>query len=224
MPKPRKWPPELRKKIIEQELAQREAPLGLLSEKKESEVEARQRLTRNYLDEIRRRTELILAFFKIGWPESDAQWLSLLMKVCDHWEIPAYRIEPVASRGRGASKSWTDQRNCELFADVNALVARGMSEYSACQHIAKNPQLFKNRYKVKPKPGRKAKNDGSTLHRQYERVKKQIQTDALFRLRQFCPPMPIGAVPVALGLLSAPDYGPDLITEAIRRYGVTQES
>jgi hypothetical protein len=156
----------------------------------------------------------MLAFFKIYWPQNDAEWLSLVMKMCEHWDIPGFQLATAPARGPGADKKWTDKKNCELFADVNALVQRlGWSESSACAHIAKNPEKFKNRYRVKRRGDRAGDEDTKTLRRQYTRVKEQIQTDAVFRLAHFGEPF--GAIP---------EYDSGLIKEAIRRYAVAQES
>jgi hypothetical protein len=212
MAKAPEWPRELKKSISAKELAQRGAPLGLFNASQEPERERNNRLIKNYSAEIRRRTELILSFFRLHWPKNDDQWLILLVKLCGHWEIPAFEITVTPAKGPGRDKKWTDQKNCELFADVNALVLRGMSENAACQHIARNPRIFENRYNVTPKPQRRAKDAGDTLHRQYERVKARVQSDQLFRIRYFSLPF------------ASTDYGPDLINEAIRRYAIPQKS
>jgi hypothetical protein len=122
MRKARKWPRE--QSMSMQELEGRGAPLGLLFENQESRPEATRRLIRNYLAEIRRRAELMLGFLGLDWPKTDAQWLNFVMKLCQHWDIPAFQVTQAPSRGPGAGKKWTDQKNCELFADVNELVRR----------------------------------------------------------------------------------------------------
>jgi hypothetical protein len=212
MPKAREWPTELRKPISAKELAWRGAPLGLLFERAEPERKYNIRLGKNYAAEVRSRTEVMLGFFHMDWPRNDYQWLMFLMRLCEHWEIPAFEITTTKPKGPGRSKKWTDKQNYELFADVNALVERrGMSENAACHHIARNPRMFKSRYDVAPKRGRQAKDAGRTLHRQYERVKRQIQDDSLFRLRHFSRPF------------ESIEYGPELIKEAIRRYAIAQK-
>jgi hypothetical protein len=217
MSKGREWPRELRSPIVQEELAKRGAPPGVLFERAESDSEATKRLIKNYLAEITQRAKLMLAFFQIPWPQNDAQWLSFVMKICDYWAVPGFEVASSVPRGPGQSKKWTDRKNCELFADVNALVLhKGLTEYSACQHIARNPRAYKNRYPIKSRTARKAKGDARTLHRQYVRVKKKIQDDHIFRLSYFG--LPFGS------LLGNIDYGPDLIEEAIKRYAVAQES
>ena len=214
MPKTRNWPRELCQPMSEEKLRQRGAPLGLLLQAAETPEDRRARLIKNYLAEIKNRASTMLNFFDLTWPENDPQWLSFVMKLCNHWEIPGFQITEVPSKGPGAPKKWTDHKNCELFADVNALVRqRGLSEHSACQYIAAHLSRFGNRYAVKPSRKRRSANDGKTLHRQYERVKKQIQTDDLFRLLNF------GSA------FDSPNisYGPDLITAAIKRYSAMQE-
>jgi hypothetical protein len=213
MPKARGWPTELRKHISAKELAQRGAPLGLLFERAESECDSNIRVAKNLAAEVRRRTEIILRFLDVDWPRNDDQWLLFLMRLCEHWEIPAFEITTTTPKGPGRSKKWTDKQNCELFADVNALVERrGMSENSACEYIARNPKMFNSRYNVAPKRQRQAKDAGRTLHRQYERVKAQIQNDPLFRVRHFSRPF------------ESIEYGPELVKEAVRRYAVPQKS
>jgi hypothetical protein len=206
------WPPGLRKSISAEELARHGAPLGFWAESRESKREIHDRLIRNYVTEIRSRAELMLSFFHVDWPKNEIQWLIFLMKLCEHWKIPAFEITTTPLKGRGRYKKWTDQKNCELFADVNALVARGMTENAACQYIARNPRIFKSRYDVAPKRERQARDAGKTLHRQYERVKAQIQSDFLYRVRHFGRPF------------ESIEYGPELIREAIRRYVVPQKS
>jgi hypothetical protein len=180
----------------------------------------RRRVTKNYLLEIERRAKHMLAFFQIPWPQDDAQWLHFIMKICERWDIPGFQLASSPSKGPGQSKKWTDRKNCELFADVNASVLhKGLTEHSACHHIARNPRTYKNRYPVKSRTARKAQDDAGTLHRQYERVKRKIQDDRIFRLSHFG--LPLG---LPFGPLSNVDYGPDLIAEAIRRYATAQQS
>jgi hypothetical protein len=81
----RKWPRELRQSISLSELKARGAPPGLLFQEDQPELIAR--VKANYVAELRRRAQLMLAFFDLKWPQSDTQWMSFLMVLCEYWHI-----------------------------------------------------------------------------------------------------------------------------------------
>ena len=141
--------------------------------------------------------------------------MSLVIDLCNHWEIPAFQILQSKPRGPGASRIWTDRRLCELFADVQSLVRdSAMSEHAACKHIAAHPGKFGRRYSPpkKTQPG----DWGKTLHRQFLRAKGMAKHDFPFRMIYFGE---------GKGLLRpTPEYGPEFMRIAIERYAIARNS
>jgi hypothetical protein len=182
MGKTRDWPTDLRKKI------------------NFPQSETRDDLVAEYIIECNRRIRLLFDFFDVSTKDGSASWEYLIVRLCNHWDIPGFQLSN--AQGRGAPRRWTDEKNCELFADVMAL-ASGMSEHAACVHICKNASKYSQRY---------SKYNSKTIHRQFLRAKKQIKTDPIFRLQYFG------------GGLGPTDYGPELIKVALNRYGLRNKS
>jgi len=181
MHKARDWPSDLRKRINFRQ------------------SEARDDLVAEYIIECNRRIRLLFDFFDVSTKHGSASFEYLIVRLCNHWDIPGFQSSN--AQGRGAPRRWTDKKNCELFADVMA-VASGMSEHSACAHIC-NASKYSQRY---------SKYKSKTIHRQFLRAKKQIKTDPIFRLQYFG------------GGLGPTDYGPELIKVALNRYGLRNKS
>jgi hypothetical protein len=128
----------------------------------------------NYVTECARRIRVMQDFFGVNKPdkESSSEWL--IITLCNYWEIPAFQVVDTPARGPGRSTFWTDEKNCQLFADVMAL--NWPSENASCAYIAKNPRKYRRRY-----GDLKAR----TLHRQFLRAKDQITHNPVFRLMFF---------------------------------------
>ena len=181
MSKTRDWPTDLRKKI----------------NFRKSQV--RDDFVAEYIIECNCRIRLLFDFFGVD-PKLPGSWEYLIVRLCNHWDIPGFQSSN--AQGRGAPRRWTDIKNCELFADVMALTSR-MSEHAACVHICKSVAKYSERYSAfEPR----------TIHRQFLRAKKQIKTDPIFRLQYFG------------GGLGPTDYGPELIKVALNRYGLRNKS
>jgi hypothetical protein len=180
MGKTRDWPTDLRKKI------------NFRQSRRDDFLPA-------YIIECERRIRLLFDFFGVD-PKLHGSWQYLIVRLCNHWDIPGFQSSN--AQGRGAPRRWTDIKNCELFADVMALTP-SMSEHAACVHICKNAAKYGERYSaVKPK----------TIHRQFLRAKNQIKTDQIFRLQYFSDG------------LGPTDFGPGFIKEAVKRYGLRGKS
>src|SRR5262249_24061189 len=132
MARPRDWPAELRKPIVAQELTR--GIYGLLGEAELTGRSAQKCLQERYARECLRRLEIMRSFF--GLAERDFSDAYLIIRLCDHWNIPAFHISNASKKGRGRSKIWTDIKHCELFADVKSLVENGLSEHGACRILA----------------------------------------------------------------------------------------
>lgn len=134
------------------------------------------------------------------FPSDEHDWTELIIALCEFWKIPALHIE-TDGRRPGAPRKWTDEHYCMLFADVQNLVRRRMSESGACGHIASNTKVFGSRYR---RPNRSSEEGWKkTLHRQFLNSKKLIRNNPAFRAQHF----------------SHAEYGASLIAEAIERYG-----
>jgi hypothetical protein len=182
MGKTRDWPSDLRKKI------------------NFPQSETRDDLVAEYIIECNRRIRLLFDFFDVSTKHGSASWEYLIVRLCNHWDIPGFQLSN--AQGRGPPRRWTDIKNCQLFADVMDLTSR-MSEHAACVHICKSVAKYSERYSAfQPR----------TIHRQFLRAKKQIKTDPIFRLQYFG------------GDLGSTDYGPELIKVAINRYGLRNKS
>lgn len=208
MPSTRKWPPELSKPLILEEIDKEISPH---QRNKYFETERliaidtdfrwRAEVMADFLRDLFRNDDYPLNPFG----GADDEWLCLLVRVCKYWKIPGFHVEMVKPRGPGASKFWTDQKLCELFSDIQAVVKNEeISEHSAAQLIAKHPDDFGNRY---VRPG-KARSRGahSTIYRQFNAAKKQIRFNSAFRAAYF----------------ADKKYGPDLTEWAINRYSFSQ--
>jgi hypothetical protein len=194
------WPTELKWPIIVDDIANDIVKSWLSPQGfKALDIE----VTNAISEEIYRRVEVISEFFGTDVPKTTDDWLELLEAICRHWSIPAFRIEQSKPRGPGATLIWTDQKHCELFADVMRLSKGALSEYGACKSIAQKPQKFGQRY-LPRKKDIKPEAWGNTLHRQFLAAKKKIMTDQLFRTVHFKRP----------GL----EYGPELVNRAIKLY------
>ncbi|ANW04974.1 hypothetical protein LMTR13_37455 [Bradyrhizobium icense] len=157
--------------------------------------------------------DVLAQFFgHLSLPTSEQGWRSLLWDLCEHWNIPAFQIVSSKPRGRGAKKIWTNEKHCELFGDVQSLVASSrMTEHAACKYIAKNSSRFGERYRRS-----KATTESAwarTLHRQYTEAKRRAKHDFTFRMLYF------GEGP---GLLRPIPKWPKLVQLAIERYAVTR--
>jgi hypothetical protein len=200
------WPTELKRPIIVDDIV-KNIVKGWPSPRGFSELDIE---VMNALSEERyRQVEVISEFLGTEVPETADDWLELLEAICRHWSIPALRIEQTKPRGPGATMIWTDQKHCELFADVMRLSKGALSEHGACKSIAQKPQKFGQRYLP-----RKKDTDpvawANTLHRQFIAAKKKIMTDQLFRTVRFKHP--------------ALEYGPELVNRAIRLYAYKRNS
>jgi hypothetical protein len=159
-------------------------------------------------EEKGRRVEIISEFLGTKVPNDYDEWFELLEAVCRHWNIPAFRTEQAKPRGPGASQIWTDQKHCELFADVMRLKKRTRSELGACKFIAQNPKQFGPRYLLRK--GSEADAFAKTLHRQFLNAKRKIKSDQLFRAVHFS--IDHSAQRPAL------QYGPEFVDRAINLY------
>lgn len=147
-------------------------------------------------------------------PNSESDWLGLIIALADHCDLPLFKGVAQRPPGPGAKKKWTDQKLCELFADVRSLVANSeLTEHGACKFIATHPARFDRRY---TRPNKTQPGDWSrTLHRQFLRAKAKAQSEFAFKL------IFLGKGP---GLLRAlPEYGPELFEIAIERYAVARK-
>jgi hypothetical protein len=134
-------------------------------------------------EERQRRLELIAEFLDRPAPTNDKEWLRLLIAICRFWEIPAFEIAMVKPLGPGATRIWTDLKHCELFADVQSVVANGLSETAACRFIASNSKRFGGRYN--PPKNSTAEGWKKTLNRQYATAKHKITNNHTFRSLYF---------------------------------------
>jgi hypothetical protein len=140
------------------------------------------------------------------FPSDEYDWANLVSAICQYWDIPAFHITSVDGLRPGPKKKWTDSKHCKLFADVQNLVGPRLSENGACAYIARNTKLFGSRYL---RPHRSSEVGWKrTIHRQYLTAKSKIKNDPAFRARHFSKSPSV----------AAPEYGPRLIAEAIKRY------
>jgi hypothetical protein len=200
------WPDQLKKPIVFEDLVP-----GMLSDPARAHEEAvRERLSH----EINRRIDILAQFFGFPFlPDTSEEWILLLRLLCQHWEIPAFNTVGTKPRGPGAGKLWTDVKHCELFADVQSLVAgSNMTEHAACRHIAGNRPRFARRY---PKPATSSVDAWTkTLHRQFITAKRKARSDFAFRMFYFGE---------GQGLLRPiPDWS-RLVELAIARYAAARE-
>jgi hypothetical protein len=172
-------------------------------------------LTNAIMDEQSRQVDTICAFLHVRSPDNfDPDWLELLAAVCQHWKIPAFRLEQTKRRGPGATKIWTDRKHCELFADVMRVAKGASSEHGACKIIAQNPERFGGRY---PRPDdTKCEAWAKTLHRQFLTAKNKIKSDHIFRNVNFS--HVFGSHRPAL------EYGPEFVDRAIEQYAYARNS
>jgi hypothetical protein len=202
------WPRELKKPIVIRNLLS-----GLDSSLPRSEY--MDQAKDKFREALLVRLALLCRFFGASLPKGDEEWLSLIIKLCDHWDIPTFQSVVEKSPGVGARKKWTDQRLCELFSDVKALESEAkLTEHSACVFIAKNAEKFGQRYTL-PKNSTRDR-WAKTLHRQFVVAKAKAKNDWAFRFFCFNP----GGERLAF----VPEYGPKLIKLAIERYAVTRKS
>lgn len=208
MPRRQKWPAELKKPLIMEQI--------------DKGISPRQRVKHFETDRLiaidsdfRWRAEIMADFLRDHFRDddfplnpfagTDDKWLSLLVRVCNYWKINAFQVEMVKPRGAGASKFWTDQKICELFADIQSVVRQNnVSEYSAARHVANNPADFGNRY-FQQRSGRPG-GSHTTIYRQFNYAKSKIKSNADLRSVKF----------VNL------DYGPSLIEWAVKRYAFSE--
>jgi hypothetical protein len=143
-------------------------------------------------------------------PTTEDEWCQLVIVLCEFLNVPAFQVQMTKPRGPGASKLWTDNKLCQLFADVQSLTkSSALSENGACKFIAANPQKFGNRYRPsKPStPLARAK----TLHRQFTAIKLILKTKRTFRIWML------------RGIGREFEYGPAFVDEAIKRYAFARE-
>jgi hypothetical protein len=198
------WPLELRTPIVVEEIKK-----GIPPQQRMKHLQTE--ITIAIYSERERRLETIADFLNRPYPTNDEEWLRLLIALCRFWEIPAFDIAMVKPRGPGATRIWTDQKHCQLFADVQSVVAKGLSETAACRFIASNSKQFGFRYNL-PK---RATVDGwkKTLNRQYVTAKNKITSNQTFRTLYFSDDTGTD-VP----------YGPEFIARAIKQYAYARES
>jgi len=204
------WPIELKSPIIVDEIVNSILETSTPSSMSDLDIDVVNAIS----EEKGRRAEIICKFLGMELPNSFDDWLELLDAVCRHWSIPAFRIEQTKPRGPGATQIWTDQKHCELFADVMLLRRRIRSEFAACKFIAQNSKQFGRRYL--PRTGTKSGAWAKTLHRQFLNAKKKIKSDQLFRTIHF-----------SLNRSSqspALEYGPEFVDQAIKRYAYARNS
>jgi hypothetical protein len=200
------WPIELKRPFIIDEFLKSLPPPRRL---KDLDIDIMNALSEERYQQL----EVISKFFGKEVPNSFDDWLELLDAVCRHWDIPAFRIEQTKPRGPGAGKIWTDQKHCELFADVMRLRKRIRSELGACKFIAQNHKQFGQRYPLRK--GTKSEAWAKTLHRQFLDAKKKIKNNHLFRTAHFSS---FGSHRPAL------EYGPELIDRAVKQYAYARNS
>ena len=181
MGKAREWPADLKK------------PLNLQRSRGDDDF------VTEYVIECHRRIRLLFDFF--GLHAKHGGWEHLIVLLCNYWDIPGFKLSGLR---RGAPKRWTDTKNCELFADVMALVLKShISAHGACGYIFKHSAKYGGRYSnIKSK----------TLYRQFLRAKKLIESDGIFRLVHFG------------GGLAPTEYGPEFIKVAIKKHGLRSKS
>jgi hypothetical protein len=200
-----RWPSELKRPIIVDEILKSIPPQQRF---KHLDTE----LTIAIVAEQSRQVEIISEFLRTPLPNPfDYDWLELIVALCRHWNIPAFRLEQIRPRGPGATKIWTDRKLCELFADVQRLAQGARSELGACKFIAQNPQKFGQRYLRRE--GATPEAWAKTLHRQFIAAKSKIKRDHIFRNVNFS--LVFGRHRPAL------KYGPKFVNQAIRQYGYT---
>lgn len=202
MKKAREWPAELRKPMTLRDLAPIASNLG-----KEITPQYDDLVRKNYVTECARRFGVMLEFFGVNKSDEIGLLKWLIVRLCNHWNIPAFQVVDRPARSSAKQKIWTDEKSCQLFADVMALVPR-LSENAACVYIAKNSTKYRKRYDNL---------NAKTLHRQFLYAKSQIVHDPVFRLMFFSAGGPFEKIKV-------PEYGRDLIAMAVERYAITRQS
>ncbi len=198
------WPLELRKPIIVEEIRK-----GISPHQRNKHIETE--ITIEIISERERRLEIIADFLDRRYPTNDEEWLRLLIALCRFWDIPAFQIAMVRPRGPGATKIWIEQKHCELFADVQSVVANGLSETAACKFIASNSKQYGLRYSL-PKHASVEK-WRKTLNRQYVTAKRKIINDHTFRRLFFSDDTGTDV-----------QYGPEFIARAIIQYAYARKS
>jgi hypothetical protein len=180
------WPPELKQPIV----------LGVLQEEI-SRAQSAKNFHIDLMDAVHeervRRIEILAKF--VGQfaqdvprrlPEDEYEWSHLLIAVCQIWKIPGFHLARTTPPRPGAEQFWTDERHCELFADVQNIVKAGKSERAACAFIAKNARTFGTRY---PRPAMSRPDSWSkTLLRQFVTAKRKMRNDPAFRVIHFGEP------------------------------------
>jgi hypothetical protein len=175
---PPAWPIELRAPIVLRELWRTAAAYTLPGQ------DIEEAFREQYANAFFERIDILDGF--LGYPElpeTEKDWCGLLSRLCLHWNIPSFQTVDSRPR-RGANKIWTDEKQCQLFADVQSLVAHSqMSENGACKYIAKNPARFEGRYR-RPK---QSNQDpwAKSLHRQFVAAKKRAKENFGFRMIYF---------------------------------------
>ena len=202
------WPTQLKRPIIVDEILKSIPP-----QKRFKYLDTE--LSIAILGEQSRQVEIMCEFLGMRRPNSyDYEWLELLVAVCQHWKIPAFRVEQTKPRGPGAKMIWTDRKHCELFADVQRLAKGAPSELGACKFIAQNPKQFGRRYLLRE--GATTEAWAKTLHRRFLAAKSKIKSDHIFRNVNFS--IIFGSHRPAL------QYGPKFVNQAIKQYAYTHNS
>ena len=211
--KSRVWPVELKQPIIIEQIQSNDPNLKKVISPEDSE----RALFEAVSVERGRRVIIISEFLGQELPASDAEWLLLIVAICEHWNIPAFQMKMKKPRGPGATKFWTDEKHCQLFADVQYLAKGKLSEHGACKFIAAKPEKFGRRYLRPDRTRREAWN--KTIHRQFIAAKRKIKSDRTFRAVHFTYGFVFG-----FGPEHGPEYGPAFIDDAIKRYAYAQNS
>jgi hypothetical protein len=161
MSKKRKWPAELEGPFPIQKLEH--DAIEAAGEAGNSEQLYTQYLRKFWETEAKRRVALIAQFFNKPWPQSEEGWLEIVFLNCSGFEAPGFQ-----SGLPGAPEKWTRAANRRLFADVMSVVAKQKmpSERAAVKSIFDHPSKFLDRY---------SKYTFLTLHRQFQRVKREFE-------------------------------------------------
>jgi hypothetical protein len=149
----------------------------------------------------------------VDWKLLRTFWIDVIPRTtrngCDC--LSPFQIAMVRPRGPGATKIWIEQKHCELFADVQSVVANGLSETAACKFIASNSKQYGLRYSL-PKHASVEK-WRKTLNRQYVTAKRKIINDHTFRRLFFSDDTGTDV-----------QYGPEFIARAIIQYAYARKS
>jgi len=159
----RSWPPELKGPFPVQELEDQATEAA-------GDAGNAEQLYTQYLRKLReaetkRRVALIARFFGKPWPQSEDEWLELILLICAGFEAPGFQ-----SGLPGAPKKWGSLQNARLFADVMSIATkRKLKAYPAVQYLTENPEEFLNRYSEY-----EGKTKTKTLYDQFLRAKKRF--------------------------------------------------